>query len=109
MPITLFPTRRRFLASIAATAGVLVVRPASAAEADLHRIALLSDSHIPEKPDEIARDCNMTDRLKQVASEVAKLDPRPAAAVFDGDLAYKTGTAAEYAAFGRLVDPIRDA
>ena len=29
-------------------------------------------------------------------------------AVIDGDLAHKTGTVAEYAAFGRLVEPIRE-
>lgn len=112
MPAALLPfTRRRFLASVAASAGVLVVRPAAgrAAGVNPHRVALLSDPHIPDKPDAIARDCNMTDRLRQVAAEVARLDPKPACAVIDGDLAYKTGTAAEYAAVGRLVEPVRTA
>ena len=107
MPVTLPPyTRRRFLA---AAAGVFVVRPAVAADADPHRVALLSDPHVPEKADEVSRDCNMTERLRRVVAEVAKLDPRPACAVIDGDLAYKTGTAAEYAAFGKLVGPVRAA
>lgn len=110
MPITLPPlTRRRFLAL--ASAGVLVVRPtaAHAEEADSHRVAFLSDPHIPEKPTGTDRDCNMTDRLRQVADEVAKLDPKPICTVIDGDLAHKTGTAIEYAAFGKLVQPIREA
>ena len=82
MPVTLPPiTRRRFLAS----AGVLAVAPAfaraAAAEADPHRVALLSDPHVGEKPEAMDRDCNMHDRLRQVAAEVAKLDPRPACAV----------------------------
>src|SRR5215207_1890485 len=104
MPITLLPTRRAFLAS-AASAGVLVFRPrfAFGAEADPHRVALLSDSHIGEKADATDRDCNMADRLKAVAAEVAKLTPKPACAVVNGDLAHKTGTATEYTLFASLI------
>src|SRR5258706_11163283 len=51
----------------------------------------------------------MHDRLKQVVVEVTKLDPKPACAVIDGDLAYQTGTTAEYALFGTLIEPIRAA
>jgi Icc protein len=104
-------TRRRFLASVTASAGVLVVRPGvgRAADADPHRVAFLSDPHIPEKPETADRDCNMTDRLRQVAAEVAKLGPRPVCAVVDGDLAHKAGTADEYAAFGKLIEPVRAA
>jgi 3',5'-cyclic AMP phosphodiesterase CpdA len=112
MPASLAPlTRRAFLASVGASAGVLAFRPsfALAAGADPHRVALLSDSHIGEKPDATDRDCNMHDRLKQVATEVAKLDPKPVCAVIDGDLAHKTGTAAEYELFGKLVEPVREA
>ncbi len=108
MPIFSPPlTRRRFLAL--ASAGVLVVRPAHAADTDPDRVAFLSDPHIPEKAETKDRDCNMADRLMQVAGEVAKLEPRPVCAVIDGDLAHKTGTAIEYAAFGKLVEPIRTA
>jgi 3',5'-cyclic AMP phosphodiesterase CpdA len=110
MPATLLPlTRRRFLGSLAAAAGVLTVRPALAAGADPHRVAFVSDTHIPEQPETVNNACNMTDRLRQVAGELTKLDPKPACAVIDGDLAYKTGTAAEYAAFGKLIEPIREA
>ena len=106
MPITLAPlSRRRFLAL--ASAGVLTIRPAFAADADPHRIAFLSDPHIPEKAETKDRDCNMTDRMKLVAGEVAKLEPRPICAVIDGDLAHKNGSLVEYGAFGKLVDPIR--
>src|SRR5215218_2512466 len=111
MPITLLPTRRAFLGSCAAGAGALVFRPAFAADAatDPHRVAFLSDSHIGEKADTTDKDCNMADRLKQVAAEVAKLTPRPACAVVNGDLAHKTGTAAEYKLFAKLVEPVREA
>src|SRR5947209_15188961 len=112
MPAALPPfavSRRRFLASVAASAGVLVVRPTFAADADPHRVAFLSDTHIPETPDGANKEYVMADRLRQVVGEVAALDPKPACAVIDGDLAYKTGTAAEYALFGKLVEPIRAA
>src|SRR4051812_6068653 len=107
MPITLLPSRREFLAASAAVA----VAPhfALAADADPHRVALLSDPHIGEKADETDRDCNMHDRLKQVAAEVAKLSPKPVAVVIDGDLAHKTGTAAEYKLFAELIEPVRTA
>jgi len=108
MPFSLPPlTRRHFLAS----AGALAVAPAFAlaADADPHRVALLSDSHIGEKPEETDRDCNMHDRLKQVAAEVAKLTPKPACVLVDGDLAHKTGTAAEYELFAKLIEPVREA
>jgi 3',5'-cyclic AMP phosphodiesterase CpdA len=108
MPVSLPPlTRRRFLA----TAGAIVVAPAlgRAAQSDPHRVAFLSDSHIGEKPEAMDRECNMAERLKRVVAEVAKLEPKPACAIVDGDLAHKTGTAAEYELFGKLVEPIREA
>jgi len=107
MPVTLPQLSRRGF--FTAVAGTLIYRPTFAADADPHRVALLSDSHIGEKAEEIARDCNMADRLKQVVAEVLKLDPKPACAVVNGDLAYKTGTAAEYALFAKLIDPVREA
>ncbi|MBY0512457.1 MAG: metallophosphoesterase [Gemmataceae bacterium] len=97
-------TRRGFLASVAA--GVVTVRPAPAADLDPNRVALLSDCHVGETPAVVSRECNMHDRLKQVAAELTKLDPRPVCAVVNGDLAYQTGTAAEYATFGKLVEPV---
>jgi 3',5'-cyclic AMP phosphodiesterase CpdA len=111
VPVTLLPTRRSVLASAGAGAGVLVFGPAFArgADADPHRVALLSDPHVGEKTDETDRECNMHDRLKQVAAEVVKLAPRPACLVVNGDLAHRTGTAAEYKLFAGLVEPVRAA
>lgn len=109
MPLTLLPSRRALVAS--AVGGVLVFRSrgAVAADTDPHRVALLSDPHIGEKAETVDRDCNMHDRFKAVIAEVAKLTPKPACAVIDGDLAHKTGTAAEYKLFASLAEPVRAA
>lgn len=107
MAVSLPPlSRRQFLATSA-----LAVTPgfAPAVDADPHRVALLSDTHIGEKADETNRDCNMQERLKQVAAEVARLTPKPACVVINGDLAHKSGTTAEYELFAKLIDPVRKA
>jgi len=112
MPLHLPPlSRRRFLGVTAATLGALLVRPVLGgdAKADPHRLALLSDPHVPDKPDVVNKDWNMTANLKTVVGEVAALDPNPAGVLVNGDLAYKTGTPGEYQAFGDLVKPLRQA
>src|SRR5262245_33487590 len=112
MPVHLPPlSRRQFLGTVAAALGALVVSPAFGRDdkTDPHRLALLSDSHIPDSPDTVNKDWNMTDNLKKVVGEVTGLDPKPAAVLVNGDLSYKTGTAEEYKAFGKLIEPLREA
>ncbi len=108
MPIT-FLSRRRFLGTVATTVGILTVRPTFAADSDPHRVALLSDPHIAESATEVSRECNMTDRLKQVVGELLKLDPKPTCAFINGDLAFKGGAAGMYKQFSKLIDPLREA
>src|SRR4051812_18151327 len=124
LPITLPPlrplppiARRRFLVgSLAAGAGLLLRRPLLAAEetvqsapVDPHRVALLSDTHIAADPKLSARGVNMFDHMKQVCGEVLKLDKRPAAVLVNGDCAYNTGEAEDYATFLGLLKPLREA
>jgi hypothetical protein len=99
--------RRQFLA----TAGALAAAPLSgrAAEADPHRVAFLSDPHIGEKADEVDRGCNMAARLRQVVSDVVRVEPRPVCAIIDGDLAHKSGQTAEYRLFAGVIEPVREA
>jgi 3',5'-cyclic AMP phosphodiesterase CpdA len=108
MPITLL-SRRRFLGTLATSVGVLTGQPLQAKDANPHRVALLSDPHIGETATDVSRDCNMADRLKHVAREVTKLDPKPACAVINGDLALKGGTSGMYKQFAMLIESVREA
>lgn len=108
MPLSLSPiTRRRFLQVVGAGVGWLAVRPSFAAGTDAHRVALLSDTHIPDSPDIVDLHCNMTDRLRTVVKEVANLDPRPVCALVNGDLTWKLGTPREYARFAAEIEPLQ--
>jgi 3',5'-cyclic AMP phosphodiesterase CpdA len=110
MPLTLGPmTRRRFLHAIGAGAGLTIVRPLAARDADVNRLALMSDTHVPESPAIRDRGCNMTDRLRAAVRGIVELKPRPAGAFVAGDLAWKTGTSLDYALLAREIEPIRQA
>jgi 3',5'-cyclic-AMP phosphodiesterase len=113
MPIHLPPiSRRQFLRSTAAAAaGLVTLQPTfgATADADPHAFALLSDTHIPTDPTTKARNVNMADNLRSVIAQVSKLDPLPANALINGDCAYNKGLAGDYALFGQLVRPLREA
>jgi 3',5'-cyclic-AMP phosphodiesterase len=108
MPMSLSPiSRRRFLRVVGAGVGWLAVRPSFATDADAHRVALLSDTHIPDAAERDYQNYNMTERLRRVVKEVAALDPRPVCAVINGDLAWKLGTPGEYARFAAEIEPLQ--
>jgi predicted MPP superfamily phosphohydrolase len=126
MPFHLPPlSRRRFLAVAAGTvgtAGIVTVRPSPAAEeekadksgkadaVDPHRLALVSDVHVPESPDQRHQNhWDMTAQFRKVVAEIAEARPRPAAVVINGDLAYWTGKVGDYRAFCALLEPLRAA
>jgi 3',5'-cyclic AMP phosphodiesterase CpdA len=114
MPIHLPPlSRRRFLAgSLAAGAGLFVHRFAGGEEAggvDPDRIVLLSDTHIAADPMKVNLGTNVTDNLKRVVAQVVGLRPRPAAVFVNGDCAFGTGEAGDYAQFVKLIAPLREA
>lgn len=113
MPIHLPPlSRRRFLAgSLAAGASLVLARPGWAAPADVdrHSWALLSDPHVAADRSKVARTINMAAQLETVVRDVLAQPRRPVAALFNGDLAFNTGEAGDYAAFVDLVAPLRTA
>lgn len=112
MPISLPPlSRRQFLAgSLAAAAGVLNGRAFAAERSvDPHRFALLSDTHIPARPNAVHRGTDMTANLQQVGRELLSLPQRPSAVLVSGDCALSTGREDEYQHLVRLLSPLRRA
>jgi 3',5'-cyclic AMP phosphodiesterase CpdA len=118
MPIHLPPlppvSRRRFIAgSLAAGAGLMSGGWLRGAEGeskfDPNRIALLSDTHIDADVKRIARDINMADHFRKACVEVLALDPPPRHVLINGDFAYGTGQAGDYAAAVEMLKPVREA
>lgn len=113
MPITLPPiSRRRFLANLAlAGAATMLPRPLLAARklVDENSWALFSDVHIAADPGKSARGINMTNHLRAVCDEVLDLSKRPAAMLLNGDCAFNSGEAADYAQLTSLLRPLREA
>jgi hypothetical protein len=113
MPITLHPlSRRRFLAgAIAAGAALTHRRYSVAADApvDPNHFALFSDTHIAADKAAVDRSVNMFEHLQQCASEVLKLESRPAALLINGDCAHLNGETADYKTFLGLLQPLREA
>lgn len=114
MPIHIPPVSRRgFLAQGAAfLAGAFCPRISWAApdKVDPHRVALLSDTHIPASPDVTSSNgTNMTANLKRVVAEVTSLAERPVAALVNGDCARHKGLPEDYRHFASLVKPLTEA
>jgi 3',5'-cyclic-AMP phosphodiesterase len=104
-------SRREFLVrGAAAVASLSVLRTGWGAEAaDPHGFALLADTHIPETPDVVARDVNMTDNLQHVVRELVSLKEKPAGVFINGDCAYLKGLPDDYANLARCVQPLGEA
>lgn len=115
MPISLIPSRRRFLAaSLAAGAGLLLNsrRALAAPEFDPDRIALLSDTHVNADPAKVERGINMAQHLQKAVGDIldlGKASRMPAAAIINGDCAHLHGKAADYATLLGLLRPLADA
>jgi Icc protein len=103
MPITLLPIdRRRFLQSSLAAGAALLTRRARAAESAntaSERVALISDTHIGEKPDQVINGVNVGDNFRRVIDDLLAAEKRPARVFHGGDCAYLDGKATEYTTF----------
>lgn len=113
MPISLPPiSRRQFLKrSAVVSAGLLFTRDLFAAgkPIDANTWALFSDIHIAENKARMAREINMTDHFVTAANEIIALPKRPAGLFINGDLAFNSGEAGDYATVTDLLKPIREA
>jgi 3',5'-cyclic-AMP phosphodiesterase len=111
MPVYLPPiSRRRFIkGSLAASALVVAGGCAShTTQSEGNSWALLSDIHIAADPNTVHSNVNMSRNLHRVAKEVVAW-PRPVSGVLiNGDLAFKSGETADYAAILGLLRPMRE-
>lgn len=103
-------SRRRFLAHLAG--GVFAIHSAaqlSAAEAEGEKWVLFSDTHVAADRMKEARGVNMAANLER-AVKAALAKGQGAKGVFvNGDCAFNTGEAEDYATFTGLIDPLRQA
>ncbi|MGV3756696.1 MAG: metallophosphoesterase family protein [Verrucomicrobiota bacterium] len=111
MPIHLpAHSRRRFLAQLAG--GVFAIHSAaqlSAAEAEGEKWVLFSDTHVAADRMKEARGVNMAANLER-AVKAALAKGKAFKGVFvNGDCAFNTGEAEDYATFTGLIDPLRQA
>lgn len=114
MPIHLPPlSRRQFIVRSLATGALSALwRPtllAQVREVDPHCWALISDPHIHSDRAKMAHGINMAAQFDGVVREVLDLPQRPACVLINGDLAYNTGFAQDYATFTELIAPLRAA
>ena len=105
-------SRREFLRRAAVAGAALAFSPSAFAELsakprDPDTFFFLSDTHIAADAATISSDVNMTDHLTSVVREVMAWPVAPAAIFISGDLAFKRGLPGDYAAFGKLIEPLR--
>jgi Icc protein len=112
MPIHLAPiSRRRFLARSLSAAAAVSLNPrllASAKRTDENSWALLSDIHLAADREKLGRGINMADHFTNVSRELLALPKRPAGVFINGDCAFNSGEAGDYALVAELLRPIRE-
>lgn len=103
-------SRRRVLGTIAASvAGGVVSEAASVGgSGGTEAVALLSDTHIDGDVLATAMGTNMADNLTRVVAELRRSGGAISRVIVNGDCAYKVGLSSDYAAFTRLIQPLRD-
>jgi Icc protein len=102
-------SRRSFLKSVSVScAAVSFGNLSSVAKekeaARTFNVALLSDTHIPAKADEVYRGFNMVDNFKRITPEVVAM--KPDLAILNGDAARLEGKVEDYQAVAGLLQPI---
>jgi len=113
MPIILPQlSRREFLKRAALTGAAAALAPSLFAELaakprDLDMVFFLSDTHIAADAATISHGVNMTSNLSAVVREVLAWPVAPATIIVNGDQAFKLGLPRDYAAFGKLFEPLR--
>lgn len=104
--------RRQFLKRAALAGAAMAIAPQVHAgifgkSRDKHTLAFFSDTHIAADATLKHSDVNMTDNLAACVRELAAWPVKPAAIIVNGDLAFQLGLPADYAQFGKLIEPVR--
>ena len=105
-------TRREFLKRAAFAGAAFALAPQSQAglfgkSRDKHTFAFFADPHIAADATLKHNNVNMADNLAACVRELAAWPVKPAAAIFNGDLAFQSGLPGDYATFGKLIEPVR--
>jgi len=105
-------SRREFLKRAALAGAAVALAPRAYAglfgkSRDKHTFALFSDPHIAADATLKNSGVNMADNLAACVRELAAWPVKPATVIVNGDLAFKSGLPADYATFGRLIEPVR--
>ena len=105
MPLHVLPSRRQFLASSLAAAGVFSLPRLAGADdtKNTATFALLADSHIAADKEAILREVKMAEHLAKVWEEVRAA--KPAGMLLHGDVALLKGGAGDYKTVAELVIP----
>lgn len=112
MPFTLPPlSRRHWLKNgLAAAFGAATPPWLSASDSsNAETWILFSDTHIAGDASLVARDTCMAENLTRCVNQVLNIGQKPFGLIINGDCAYLTGEESDYATFGRLIDPLREA
>src|SRR5262245_38687235 len=112
MPIHLRPiSRRKFLGrSLVLGAGLTLGRmPMVASPRPIAQDvwALLADTHLAADRTRVVKGVNMADNFTAVSRELLALPARPEAIFINGDCAFESGQAADYALVAEFLEPLR--
>ena len=112
MPALLHSTvnRRAFLKTVslgcaAISLSSVFARPKQTTKS--FRVALLSDTHIPAKAEDVYRGFNMVNNFKRITPEVVAMNPE--LVILNGDAARLEGKVEDYQALNGLLQPINAA
>ncbi len=115
MPITLPKISRREFLKRATLVSAAMSLPSvshaglfSKSHNDPHTLAFFSDTHIAADATLTHLNGNMTEHLTAAVSELLTWPVKPGNIIVNGDLAYKAGQAADYAAFRKIIEPMRE-
>ena len=113
MPIFVPPiSRRQFLTRALVAGAGMALGPkllAATQSEDKSLWALVSDPHIAARQGKMHCHVNMHDHFSSVVREITEMPANPAGIFINGDCAFYSGEAEDYATFASMLEPLRAA